>query len=331
MTDLRNDPVPEHERYGYLALLRALERRARGKPRIGKNITLKQEIVSIGQDPFLAFAETDLSGLDRRNPERIGVRNNILGFYGPHGSLPLNTTEEVLRWLQSGDVGFIRFTDIFATRFQQLFFRAWSDVRAITQFDHESGDRFRHYIGAFVGIGTPANQDRDSIPDLNKLALAPLVIGRVKSPMKLQQILRFDLDAHVEVEEHVPTWISFEPDGQNRIGMRASILGRDCFLGARVQSVGEKIRLHIRTRSLAHYRTFLPGGTRHARLRDLVRWYLGQSFEVDVALMLPAGEVQPAALGKSIELGWMASLAPDKSIDPNTFVSGARYALNEAA
>jgi type VI secretion system protein ImpH len=321
----------EIESLGFLAYLRLLERRARGKPRIGKNATMKQEIVTIGQDPYLAFPETDLSDIDREKPDRPNVRSRVIGLFGPYGALPLNTTEEVYRWVKKGDIAFVRFTDVFATRFQQLFFRSWSDARAITQFDHETGDHFLTYVGAVTGIGTPAFQNRDSVPDINKLAMTPLAMGRVKSPVRLQQMLRLDLKAHVSVEEHIPTWIMFEPDGQNRVGMRGSTLGRDLFLGARVQSVSEKIRLHIRTRTLAEYRAFLPGGPSHARLRDIVKWYLGQMFEVDVALTLPASEMRPAQLGKTTELGWMANLPAAVPPDPKSYVSGATYALSEAA
>jgi type VI secretion system protein ImpH len=225
----------------------------------------------------------------------------------------------------------VRFTDVFATRFQQLFFRTWSDAHAISQFDHESGDSFQRFVGSLVGIGTPAYANRGVLPDVNKLALAPLANGRVKSPMKLQQMLRTDLEAKIWVEEHIPSWIVLEPDGQNRIGMSGSTLGRDCFVGARVRSVGEKIRLHVQTKSLAEYRRFLPGGLLHARMQDIVRWYLGKAFEIDVKLSLPASEMQAAVLGKSAELGWMASLPPAVPPPPDTFVPGATYALADAA
>ena len=315
---------------GFLAFLRKQERRAQGKPRVGENTTLRQESLVIGQDPFMAFPAADLSRLGERRgkPE---IRTNVLGFFGPHGALPLNMTEEALRWANSGDLAFVEFTDIFATRFQQLFYRAWANARAITQFDHPEGDRFADYLGALVGIGNPANKDRDALEDVNKLALAPLATGRVKSPVRLRQMLRQDLNADVEVEEHIPTWIVFEPDTRNALGARGSSLGRDLFLGARVQSVDEKVRLHVRTQSLAEYRSFLPGGVAHGRLRDIVHWYLGAAFDVDVSLTLPADQMQPAQIGKSTELGWMAALEPTYPPPPRQQVQGATYPLTQSA
>ncbi len=325
--------VPEHpvDGIGFLNFLRAIEQRSTGKPRIGANTSLREETVNIGQDPLMAFPLNDLNRLMDGKRSLPEVRNNIIGFFGSNGALPLDITEEVYRWAQSGDMAFVRFTDIFATRFQQLFFRAWSDSRAITQFDHPDGDRFADYVGAVLGIGTPAFQSRDDLNDLNKLSLAPLAVGRVKSPRKLQQMLETDLGADISVEEHVPVWIAFEEDAQNALGMAGSSLGRDMYLGARVQSVEEKIVLHIHTKTLAEYRAFLPGGTSHARLHDIVNWYLGAAYEVNVSLTLPADQVQAATIGKSAELGWMAVMPPRVSPPANTPVQGATYALTEVA
>lgn len=317
MTELTAD------KYGYLALMRVMERRAKGRPRIGKNTTLKEEIVSIGQDPSLAFPVSDISDISTDN--RPEVRNNILGFYGPQGALPLNTTEEVKRWLDRGDRAFIGFTDIFATRFLQLFFRSWSDVRAITQFDHDGSDRFRNYIGALMGMGTPAFHGRDVLPDINKIYLAPLAMGRVRSPRRLEQMIEIDLCADVRIDEHMLSWMVLEPDNTNRLGQIGSTLGRNMYVGARVPTVNDKIRITVRTRSLREYRDFLPGGALHARLHALVRWYVGRSVDVDVALAIPAHEMPAAVLGKSTELGWLASLAPPAN--RTGLVPGASYSL----
>jgi type VI secretion system protein ImpH len=311
------------QNYGFLALMRLMERKARGKPRIGKNSTLKDEALTIGQDPSLAFPVQDVSAIELGN--RPVLRNNILGFYGPQGALPLNTTEEVKRWLDKGDKAFIAFTDVFATRFLQLFYRAWSDTRAITQFDHEEGDRFRNYIGALIGMGTPEFQNRDLLPDINKLYLTPLAIGRVHSPKRLQQMLEIDLRADVQVEEHCLSWMMLEPDTTNRLGQMGSTLGRDMYLGARVPTVNDKIRIHMRTRNLKEYRDFLPGGALHARLQALVRWYLGRSVDADVQLSLPADQMPSAVLGRTAELGWLAYLSPrGKSTG---MLDGASYTL----
>lgn len=297
------------EGLGLLSLLRRLEREGADRPRIGRNTRLQQSLVRLGQDPFLAFPDKDIARIEYKGAVP-SVRAQFLGFFGAFGALPLNWSEEVQRWFAFGDESFVAFTDIFAARFQELFFRAWSDARPITQFDHPD-DRFQALLLALTGTGTPAFRNRDGVPDTVKLRLLPLVAGQVKSPVRLLQMLQthFGDSVTVEVEELVPSWLDFEPDALSCLGQQGSTLGRDVLLGSRTRSIGEKIRLHLRLRSRARYDRFLPGAPDHAQLRDLVFWYLGQAFEIEVLIWLPETEIAPARLGTA-QLGWMACVAP---------------------
>ena len=312
---------------GLFAVLRDLERRAGDKPRIGKNLRLHEALVRLGQDPFLAFPDTDLARIDLDAVPPV-LRAQFLGFFGAFGALPLNWTEEIHRWFQSGDDSFVAFTDIFAARFQELFFRAWSDTKAITQYDHPTDDRFQTYLLSMTGTGSPAFRHRNDSSDNIKLRLVPLAAGRVKSPVRLRQMLQvhFEERAQIEVEEMVPSWLEFEPDSLSQVGLSSATLGRDVHLGSRARSIGETIRLHVRVPTLEAYDRFLPGGTDHAHLRDITFWYLGQAFDIEVVLWLPHPQVCPAILGQSTRLGWMACIAPNPG-DPNHMTRATRYRL----
>ncbi len=322
---------PEYAQYGFLALLRQLERRNGSMPRIGRSRRLRDEFVRLGQDPFLAFPDCDLNAVDLQKRPAI-VRSRFLGFFGAFGALPLNTTEEVQRWFVRGDRSFVDFVDIFATRFIQLYYRSWSDSRAITQYDHREDDRYRLYLLGMTGLGTPSFLNRDSINDTVKLAMMPLAMGRVKSAVRLRQMLELHFQTDIEVQEMVPSWMEFEPDSLSKIGVQGASLGRNIHLGSRIQSIGEKICIHVRVPTLAAYRGFLPGGKQNAHLRDIIFWYLGRIFAVDVAVWLPRREVPAAQIGATVELGWMACVAPEVPQDKqDEFVRGTIYRLDPTA
>ncbi len=319
----RNAP----EGCGLLATLRWLERRNPDKPRIGRNRRLHETYVRLGQDPFLAFPDAELSRIDAAS-KRARVRAYFLGFFGPYGALPLHTTEEVLRWFQSGDDAFVEFTDIFASRFLELFYRAWADARAITNFDHPDDDGFQRYLLGIVGTGTPACRDRDDVSDTVKLRLIPLAGGRVKSPVRLRQMLQlhFGDQAQFRIEEFVPSWLEFEPDALSCLGVQGSHLGRNVHLGSRARAVGEKITVHVYVRSYEAYHQFLPGGREYAHMRDIVFWYLGQAYGIEAMLWLPQPEVRAAILGENTKVGWMACIAPNPS-NPEHMIRGTNYQL----
>ena len=308
---------------GFLAHLRELERAAPGNPPIGRNRRLKDETVRIGQDPSLAFPAGDFAP-----PRADALRAQVMGLFGPQGPLPLNTTEEVARWLDGGDDSFVAFTDILSTRFLQLFFRAWSDSHAITQYDHPTEDRFTRYVAAVAGVGTPAFRDHDGLPDIARLPMVSLFGGRVRCPVRLRQMIETHLRIEVAVEEHVPLWMEFEPGDTSALGRQGCALGRDMYLGARVQSVNDKIALHLSARSLAEYDRYLPGQHGYRRLVDIVFWYLGRSMVVEVALSLPASEVGRTSLGQAGRLGWMAALSVAPDTAPDVMVQAARFTLD---
>lgn len=310
--------------FGFFALMRDIERSRPDLPRIGRNATLREESVRLGQEPFLAFPDANVTQFEEREGKGPRVRSNFLGYFGPQGALPLNTTAEVYQWFQGRDESFVRLTDLFTSRFQQLFFRAWSDARGITQFDHPDDDRFQTYVGAFVGLASHALRGRDGVPDTQRLPLSGIAVARVKSPTRLRQILEKLCGVKIRIDENIPVWLPFEPSDLSRMGTANSSLGRDCRLGSRVQSVNEKIQISVQTESLAEYQSFLPGGRNFARLTDLLFWYLGHETEVDIAPTLPADQVKGATLGAGAKLGWTGWIAPAASV-PGTYRSDAVF------
>ena len=319
--DLKADPAA----FGFLALLREVERGQPERPRIGRNANLREEIVRLGQEPFQAFPDRNVSQVTENADGKLRIRSNFLGYFGPQGALPMNTTSEVYQWYMFKDEAFVRLADLFTNRFQQLFFRAWSDARGITQYDHPGDDRFQGYVGAAVGLASPSLQGRGTLPDMARLPLVGIAMARVKSPVRLRQILESLCGVSVEIEENVTVWLGFEPLDLTRLGAANSGLGRDCRLGSRVQSVNEKIRVAVKTESLPQYQSFLPGGSNFQRLTELLFSYLGHETEVEIAPSLPADQIKGVALGKSGALGWTGWIAPPAA-PPGTYRSDAVFA-----
>nr|WP_283163949.1 type VI secretion system baseplate subunit TssG [Roseibaca domitiana] len=299
-----------------LALMRQFERAYPDLPRIGQAATLAQEIVFPRQEPFMAFPGCNVTRVDlnANGPHDVHVR--FMGYFGPQGALPLALTAEAQQWMQRhDDPSFARFADIFAMRFVQLFYRAWADARPVVQADRPADDRFRRWLGALTGIGTPALQDRDSLPDSVRLGLTGLLSGRVRSATRLRQCLGHIVEMPFDLEEHVGTWLEFEDEDRTRLGSAASRLGQDTCLGARSYSLSDKLRLTLHCDSLQTYRAHLPGRAAHRRLADFLKSWLGVTTEVEIALSLPFELVPPTVLGRAGDLGW-TSFTPAAATEP---------------
>src|SRR5262249_39151008 len=252
--------IQEPWRFDFFAMMRRLERTFPDRPRIGDSASLREELVLLGQDPFMDFPASNLTKVEQTERGQIRVYVKFLGLLGPQGALPLATPEEAHAWCLMRDDAFARFLDILNHRFLQLFYRAWGDARPIVQHDRPDADRFVTYVGAMIGVGSPPYRNLDTVPDLAKLAFAGLMGAQAKSASRLRALIAGMFGVRVEVEEFVGTRLPLEPGDRSLIGANNSVLGIDMVVGAAVYSVQDKIRIRIYVANLAEYMRFLPTG-----------------------------------------------------------------------
>lgn len=298
-------------RFDYFTVLRHLERLHRDRPRIGDSSTLREEVVLLGQDPFMEFPASNLARVEQRDDAPLRIFVKYMGLLGPQGALPLALTEEAHHYCLANDDAFPRFLDIFNHRFLQLFFRAWADSRPIAQHDRPADDRFVAYIGSAIGIGSEPYRNLDSIADAAKLGFAGLLGAQAKSPSRLVGALCGLFKVEAEIDEFVGSRLMLAPHECTALGQRHHALGGDAMLGRGVYSVQDKIRVRIYTQTLAQYVRFLPTGDLCEQLADLVFLYNGAQLDWDAELAIPCGAVQPIRLGRFGQLGWTSWMAPD--------------------
>jgi type VI secretion system protein ImpH len=321
----RAELVTEPWRFDLLAVLRRLERENPQKPRIGDARNLADEFVTLGQNPYFEFPDSNIEAASVEPTGLVRLKTRFLGMFGPQGALPLTTTQEAYDWLRERDDAFPRFVDVFQRRFLALFFRSWSDAHPVAQNDRPEEDRFRVYIGAMIGIGTPAFRDADSISDFAKLQFAGLLAARVKSASRMRSFLSSLLRARVEVDEFVGTWLPFDPAERTRLGSANSRLGEDCVAGASMFSVSDKFRVRVFVRDIEHFKRFLPGSPLAEEIADAIFLYVGAEYDWDMELAIPAGEITPVLLGKDVQLGWTSWMAPNWAKMDETIRRDARF------
>jgi type VI secretion system protein ImpH len=296
-------------RFDFFLAMRQLERRFRDRPRISNSASRREEIVALGQDPYMAFPASNLSRVAVEGG-RVKVFVRFLGLLGPQGALPLATTEESLGWLLMRDDAFARFLDIFNHRFLQLFFRAWADSRPIAQHDRPEDDRFIAYIGSMIGIGSSPLRNLDSLPDAAKLCFAGLIASQAKSASRLKSFIAGLFGVRVEIDEFVGSWLAFDAADCSALGSRNSELGTSMSLGASIFSVQDKIRIRVFSRSMAQYKRFLPSGDLCRPMADAVFFCIGDQLDWELELAIPAGAVERVELGRQGQIGWTTWMAP---------------------
>jgi type VI secretion system protein ImpH len=298
------DLAREPWRFDFFDVLRSIERAAPDRPRIGDAGARDEELLVLGQDPYLEFPASNLTRLDRDVHDRIRLLCRFAGLLGPQGALPLHLTVEARQWCDARDESFARFLDIFNHRFLALFYRAWADARPAAQHDRPEEDRFIDYVGTVTGMGTKPYRHRDSLGDLAKLPLAGLMGPAVKSASRVENMVAFLFSADVEVEQMVGLWLTLEAADQSSLSARHAKLGTDTLLGGSVYSVQDKFRIRIFAKTLDQFEAFLPDGAFCQKLADAIYFYLGDLLDYDVEIAIPERETRPASIGGFGRLGW---------------------------
>lgn len=303
------------EAFELFAALRLLERAHPAQPRLGRSARPVDDPLRLRHSPSLEFASRDI---DRVEPGREGgppaLHGLVLGLFGPNAPLPLHLTEYALqRQRNARDRSLVAFADLFHHRMLSLFYRAWAEAQPVVQAERPDDDRFRLYLGALVGLASPALQDRDALPDDYKRHFAGRFGALARNREGLRGLLEHALRVPVQVIEFVAEWMRLPGDARLRLGAgRSTALGRSAVLGAQVRGCQHRFRLRIGPLDLPTFRQWLPGGRALAQLTAAVRGYVGDTQAWDVQLLLRADQVPRLRLGRSGRLGldsWMGQRA----------------------
>jgi type VI secretion system protein ImpH len=223
--------------------------------------------------------------------------------------MPLHLTERAReRLLHGNDHTLSRFLDLFNHRFLTLLYRAWAQAQPHVNHDRPADDRFKIYVGSFVGISATSLRDRDTTPDLAKLSYAAALLRQTRNADGLRTILQAFFQVPVAIQEFVGHWMELGDRERTRLNDDGAVLGRSAVLGRRVWDRQHKFRIHLGPLTRAQYEAFLPGGRLLQQVADWVRLYRGFELAWDVRLILAGGEIPPPRLGLGVRLGWTSWL-----------------------
>ena len=319
--------------FDFFSVLRYIECLHPDKPRLGEAARPMDEPIRLSQEPSLAFAPSTLATFkagDQSHPHRLATY--FFGVFGPNGPLPLHLTEYAKdREYNEDDPTFRRFVDIFHHRLLLLFYRAWADANPATSLDRAAPRRFDGYLGSISGVGSEAFRDRDALPDEAKFYFAGLLGVKTRPVKALLAMLGEFLEVPFRLQQYVGEWMNLASEDWCRLGAEQSEsrLGFDIVLGRSVWSCQHKFRLVCGPVSFEKFKRLLPRQDSLAKLRDLVRSYLGDEFKWDLNLLLVARDVPGLRLGISGELGWTSWLGERQvEVDADDVVVHPTVALN---
>jgi type VI secretion system protein ImpH len=313
--------------YGFslFAALRVLERHFSEQPRLGESRKAVDDAVRLGQTPHLSFAASDLAAVVADDEGRIGLEQYGFVLFGPNGALPLHFTELAFeRRRQKDDGTIVDFLNTFQHRLISLFFRAWADSDPAVNFDRPGSDRFRTYVGAFLGLAPDSARDADDLPDLAKLSRVGRLAPHARSADGLEALLADYFDTPVEVRPFSGAWLDIPPDLHCHLGEQQ--LGLSTTLGASTWQCQHKFEIVLGPLPRCGFNNFLPGAAGLAELHALVRLYTNDEWAWQLRLLLRDVEMPGLRLGSAgaSPLGWTSWLGAPRAGAQDVVIQDSR-------
>lgn len=304
---LRDEPWT----FTFFQTVRLLQRwRADRKP-VGYFARPEEEAVRFTVPPSVAFPASQVQEMQTGGSDAPTIGVNVFGLIGQQGVLPYwysVVVQEAATTARPRNKAPLAFFDIFQHRMLSLFYRAWEKSRPEVAFERGGTDLLETGLRAAAGLATEGLRDRHELFDASLLFYSGLLGPTQRSALALEQLLTDYFDLPVSVEQFAGGWFTLDETALTRLGQDGASeeLGLGTVLGDAIWNEQASVRIRIGPLTREAFESFLPGGAAMRELQALVRFYTGESVEVDAQLVLRQQDVRGVRLGdrSALPLGW---------------------------
>ncbi len=313
---LHQELLDEPYRFEFFQAVRLLEKIFPTRQPVGRETTIKQEVVRFRSRIALEFPASEIHEFIESTDEffdeqKLEMFVNFMGMLGISGVLPTHYTELAVERSRYRDTAMWSFLDIFTHRSVSMFFRAWEKYRFPVGYERGKND-FTDFLFDFVGLGTTGLRGRMALEDEALLPYSGLIAQKPHSASALENILGDYFMISAKIKQFFGQWLDLDEESITKLGEANSLLGVNAIIGTRVWEQQSKFRVVLGAMSFNEFQAFLPNGTAHQPLKSIIRFMVGLEFDFDVQLILKAKEVPSCILTtrakRRPQLGWTSWL-----------------------
>ena len=274
----------------------------------------------------LGFPDTDIDRIRKLPDDKYEIIANFFGLYGVASPLPTFYTEDLFEEEREGRHATRDFLDIVHQALYSVLIDSWKKYRLALRIVERLDATVLNHLYAFVGLESAGI--REQLPGSEALLrYAGLFNLQTRSALGLCTLLADAFaPAKVDVLPCMPRVSPIPDDQRLRLGVQASRLGEDSYLGMEIDDRENSFAVCISDLPEDVFQSLLPGSEGHHKLRFLVSFYLIDPLDVSVHLQLRQGEVKPARLNKGSWgcLGFDTWLAPA----PESTLAPVKFSIN---
>lgn len=310
MTD---DAAAFHE-FRFHQLVALMELRRQDRPAIGQIGDPALEYLRFRAARSLSFGPSDIRSVTHdAEADRLELRVNFFGLYGPSSPLPPAFTEAIIEADLTPDP-VEDFLDLFNHRLISLLHVIWRKNRYYLRYAPGGSDALSQRFLALCGFPI---EDRSTMGSISRAALLPhmgLISLFSNSADVVGATLSNFFAIPCRIEEFIARTVDIPETSQLCLGVANNQLSEDAILGVELSDSLGKFRIHIGQADFHRLARFLPHGSEHRRFCDLLTMVTREPLDLDLMFDFIPETVPQARLGAS-RLGWSSWLSATASAD----------------
>lgn len=261
----------------------------------------------------LSFGPSDVSAV-AHDPvtDRLDIRVNFLGLYGPASPLPAAFTERIIE----SDVSpnpVEDFLDLFNHRLISLLHVIWRKYRYYLRYESGGADPLSKRFLALCGFPI---ETRDRIGEISRSALLPH-LGLISLFSNSADVVGATLSNFFaipcRVEEFIPRKVEIGEESRLALGRANNLLGEDAILGYELDDDFGKFRICAGRSRFEVLEPFLPHGAKHRQFCELLMMATREPLEWELQFAFEPETIPMARLGEC-RLGWSSWLHAEEDI-----------------
>ncbi len=294
--------------FGFHQLVSLMELRHADKPPVGTLGDPEAEFIRFRATRSLSFGPSDISRVEWNDEhDRLDVRVNFFGLYGPASPLPPAFTERIIEEDRTPDPT-EDLLDLFNHRLISLFHVIWRKYRFYLRYQRGGGDAISKRFLALCGFPI---EERTHIGQISGAALLPHVglmsLYSSSADTAAATISNF-FEIPCRIEEFVDRHIDIDPSEGSLLGASQSTLGEDIVLGSRLEDNLGKFRVCLGPAPYCVIAPFLPNGAQHQALSEILSMLNREPLDWDIEFEFEPDTIPQARLGEA-QLGWTGWMA----------------------
>ncbi len=235
---LHQELLDEPYRFEFFQAVRLLEKIFPTRQPVGRETTIKQEVVRFRSRIALEFPASEIHEFIESTDEffdeqKLEMFVNFMGMLGISGVLPTHYTELAVERSRYRDTAMWSFLDIFTHRSVSMFFRAWEKYRFPVGYERGKND-FTDFLFDFVGLGTTGLRGRMALEDEALLPYSGLIAQKPHSASALENILGDYFMISAKIKQFFGQWLDLDEESITKLGEANSLLGVNAIIGTRV-------------------------------------------------------------------------------------------------